>query len=58
MDGRHRSHKARLDGRRSLNAIDLSGLIDRHMLACNSMGKLLDPADEADLANAEPGMRP
>ena len=58
MDGRHRSHKARLDRRRSLEAIDLSGLIDAHMLACNSMGKLIDPADEADLAEAGPGMRP
>lgn len=46
MDGRHRAHKARLDRRRSLDAIDLSGLIDARMLTCNSMGMLREPEPE------------
>lgn len=58
LDGRHRSHKARLEGRLSLDAIDLSGLVDPHMLACNSMGRLAEPADETDLSKDGFGMRP
>jgi hypothetical protein len=46
MDGRHRSYKARHDHRRSLDAIDLSGIVDRRMLEHNSMGRLLEASDE------------
>ncbi|MGY3581444.1 hypothetical protein ACVIGB_000486 [Bradyrhizobium sp. USDA 4341] len=50
MDGRHRSYKARLDNRSSLDAIDLTGIIDQRMLAYNSMGMLLDVSDDLDEA--------
>jgi hypothetical protein len=49
MDGRHRSYKARLDDRQSLDAIDLSGIVDAGMLKSNSMGRLLDASDEPEV---------
>jgi hypothetical protein len=55
MDGKHRAHAARRRGRASLAAIDLTGIVDPHMLACNTMGRLLPP----EATPAEPqSMRP
>jgi hypothetical protein len=48
MDGKHRAFSARTKARRTLVAIDLSGIIDPTMIDGNEMGRLR-PASEEDV---------